>query len=345
MRVTHFALMSPHRAGLYGTVKDLIQGERFAGINAEFVDYGLNGEGRERLLSDEWLSTVHWQNALGADLAVRHTAMPKKITKTIPFLLALHGRPVNTFLLSYQEGRKKQIIENLYEAVDQKMFRGCLCFWEWNARIWRQLLSPHPVYCVNAPVNLGFFTPHGTRYQFSGEYDFRVLVADMWREDSCPVTALYKALDAAAVIKERHGLRVQVNALGVPQRARELLELIRAKSGNEFLGEVLPLVETPEYLFRSADAVLSGTNIASRIVREALACGTPVISLDPNPEYDAYLPDYHAGEQDLSGVMMRVFETPREATRMRARAYAETHFSLKRAGEQAKEIFQKVLSS
>jgi len=339
MKIVHFALMSPNQAGLYGTVKDLIFGERANGIEADIVDYGFDGKETERILEDDWLKCVHWQEALRSDLVIRHSAAPKAVTDAVPFMLALHGRPINTFLLSFQYGRKNPIIEAIYQASELKMFRGFISFWDCNTRIWREILSPSPVYQVPAPVDLQRFTPEGKSHRFKGDYDFRILIADMWREDSCPVTPIFKAFEAATFLEKTTGIRIQVNAVGVPKRAMELLALIQKKSNNHHLGEVLPMIKNIELLYRGSDATLTSHKVSTRVVRESFACGTPVLTTDSNPDYQPSVRDNNLAEAIIS-LMTR----GREITRVESRIYAETVFNPIKAGAIMKLLAQTVLN-
>lgn len=341
MRVIHFALMSPNQAGLYGTVRDLIAGERRQGISAEIVDYGYDGKDEERMLSDGWLSCVHWQEALRCDLVIRHSAAPKAVLDVTPFLLALHGRPINTFLLSFQYGRKFPIIETLYQATERETFRGFISFWPYNTRTWRELLAPWPVYQVPAPVDLERFSPEGKKHRFSGDYDVRVLIADMWREDSCPVTPIFATLEAAATLAKTTGLRVQVNAVGVPKRGRELLTIIREKSRTAHLGDIYPMVGNIELLYRASDVVVTSAGVATRIVRESFACGTPVLTTAAAPDYRPSVPINGGGT--LADAIITLMATERETRRRESRAYAETVFDRNRAGAVMKSVFEQVL--
>jgi glycosyltransferase involved in cell wall biosynthesis len=342
MKAAHFSIMAPNRMGLYGTVKDLIKGERFHGVNAEIVDCGFDGTPECRMLEDGWLKTVTMESIMNADIVVRHSAVPQSVTNKIPHLLALHGRPINTFLLTFQD-RKNPLIETIYEIGESKNFKGFLCFWRKNARVWESMLPGMPVYQVPAPCDLERYTPEGKTHTFTGEYDFRVLIADMWREDSCPVTAILKAVETSASLFASMGVRLQVNALGTPKRARELLEIIRTKSKTNCIGQIYPMVENPEVLYRAADAVITLHGLATRVVRESLACGTPVISMDPAPEYQAYTPAYHEGIPDLTGVITRIMMKTKEERKQESRRYAEVTFDPNRAGAVMKSIFERVL--
>ncbi|MDO8716407.1 MAG: glycosyltransferase [Dehalococcoidales bacterium] len=342
MKAAHFSVVAPNRMGLYGTVRDLIKGERFHGIDAQIVDYGYDDKEESRIITDDWLSSASVESIMDADIVVRHSATPRSVTDKIPHLLALHGRPINTFLLTFQD-RKNPLIETIYQIGEQKNFKGYLCFWERNTTVWRALLPDMPIYQVPSPCDLERFTPEGKTHKLKGEYDFRILIADMWREDSCPITGFIKALETAEKISTITGARIQVNALGTPKRARELIELIRVKSRNQYIGEIYPMVENPEVLFRAADAVITSHGLATRVVRESLACGTPVISLDPAPEYLAYTARGHEGELDLTGAIGRLMMKTREERQIESRRYAEATFDPARAGARMKEIFERVL--
>lgn len=339
MRVAHFALMSPNLAGLYGTVKDLIAGERYHGVDADIIDYGFEGREEGRMLEDGWLKCVPWESALQADLVIRHSATPKSVTRKVPFMLALHGRPINTFLLSYTEGRKNPIIETLYQATQEPMFRGFISFWPHNTRIWQEILRPFPVYQVPSPVDLERFSPFGPRHSFK-DGDFNVLVADMWREDSCPATPFFNALEAAARLESKTGIDVKVNIVGTPPRARELLKLIKSQTKSRHMGEIFPMVANIELLYRAADLVYTSHVIATRVVRESLACGTPVMTCEAKPDFLPSRPT----DVPLPDAILQFIRQGRGGTRRESRAYAEAAFDNKKAGAAMKTVFEKVLS-
>ena len=342
MKAAHFALVTPNRAGLYSTTKDLIKGERACGVDAQMVDFNFNNSHDVRIVKDGWLESVSLESIMDSDIVVRHSTTPTSVTNNIPHLMALHGRPINTFLISYQS-EKSPIIETLYQAAERKNFKGFICFWKGNTQTWAELLKPHWVYQVPPPVDLEKYSPEGKIHTWSGDYDLRLLVADMWREDSCPVSVVFRSLLTAVEMYKKNGVRVQVNLLGVPKEAREQFELIRTRSKNEFLGKVWSLVENPELLFRSADAVVTSHGLATRTIRESLACGTPVITLDPNPEYNGYHPRYREGESNFVSILETIMRKGRETTRQESRKEAEISFDANRVGRAMKTVFEEAL--
>jgi hypothetical protein len=46
MKLAHIAIVTPHRAGLYETVRDLVAAERAAGVDAVIVDPNTQNEDR-----------------------------------------------------------------------------------------------------------------------------------------------------------------------------------------------------------------------------------------------------------------------------------------------------------
>ena len=201
MKVAHFGAYAPHQSGQYGTIKDLISAERSVGIEAEFVDYGFKGEPNNRVgMVDGHIKTVSIEWALGADIIMRHSAVPPAVEMSgIPVLTALHGRPESSSILElYGE---LPVITEILKAKKKPTHAGFLTFWEENVSQWSAIMGGEKVAYVPSPVNLSEYKDIKRDYFFNGKGGSpNVVIADIWRQrrDITP----FNAIMAAAVFKD-----------------------------------------------------------------------------------------------------------------------------------------------
>lgn len=309
MRIAHFGYFAPNQSGQYATVKDMIRAERQAGMDAQFIDF--NGQSRIGL-KDDWLETVNMDFACEADWIIRHSAIPKKIRdlgrKTI---LALHGRPENSFRLE-DYGKNPVISEVLDSKAD-----GYITFWSELTYQWEAITGKR-VRFIHAPVDLERFNPEGFRHKFSPSGSPNILICDMWREDVTP----FNVIMAAAYFTEHLCPTAKVHVYGMPTtRAFSKME----EKG--ILGEVLPLVQNIETAMRSADIMVTPQVIATRSVREAMACGLPIVAGGGNA-YTLYRHD----PRDIEGFARQILrcwhDLQKWDLRGTARKIAEREFRL-----------------
>lgn len=262
-KVAHFAQFAPTQSGQYATVKDLIQAERKAGIQAEIVDFGYAGKHESRIgLKDDFLESVNMDYAKDCDLIFRHSCLPEKVKKwPVPKVLCLHGRPESSFLLEHRD-----IVPVISEILK---FKGPLVtFWDefafhWHAMTGRKVLP------LTAPVDLDKYNPDGYRHEFKPSGTPNIIVCDMWREDTTP----YNVIMAAAYYVLNYNQNAKVHVYGMPEtKAFDVLKKLGV------LGEVYPAVDNLETVYRSADLLVTPHVIATRVVRESLASGLPIVA-------------------------------------------------------------------
>ncbi len=98
-------------------------------------------------------------------------------------------------------------------------------------------------------------------------------------------------------------------------------------------------------IYRGADIALSAHSVASRTVREALACGCPIVAGSGN-KFTPYTADPN-NRSEFVAAIARCIKDIKESpgiTRIAARQMAEKEFNLKQAGNAMKEIFEKILN-
>lgn len=278
MRLAHAAIATPHRCGLYETTRELVAAERSLGVDARIVDPlphedGARGEDRGVPIADfEW--------AAEADLIVNHSGFdntPLEHTEQ-PVLHVAHGRPLSTFMgersgqapgLTWQTQRK---------ARDR--YRGAVTFWPEYEPYLRNIWRPKPVATVPPSVDLEYWSPADSDYDFSGRRgEYNVIMTDPWsREDAQP----YHCIHAFALFRQIvPGARLHIFAWDGNRKAVTGLTNLLGDGG----GMMTRWVTNLRYAMRAADMLITPHRIYTRSIREAMACGLQVVSgRDEHPE-------------------------------------------------------------
>ncbi len=269
MKVAHFGVFAPYASGQFETVRDLIKAERIVGIEAGFIDYGADGNPASRVgLKDEGLESLPIDWAENADLFVRHSAIPKEIKNNIPIITALHGRPENSLLLEHYG--KSSVISEV-----RKLKTSFITFWEEFVFQWKCMLNGNggDLFYVSPPLDISRYEniePHLFADDENGEPN--IMIADLWREDVSPFNVLMSAI----YYKEHFNKKAKIHIYSVPKGKGFDFLLDLKKSG--MMGEVKPHIRGLESRYASADIVLTPHIIATRIIREAMASGLPIVA-------------------------------------------------------------------
>jgi len=338
MKVVHFADFNPNASGQYETVKDLIKAERHAGINAEFVDFGHKNKPESRIgLKDEHIETVNLETIKDADLILRHSDIPKVVKEAgIPIVLCLHGRPENSFLLEYYDG--PPIISLVNSIKNDPRYKGFITFWPEYIFHW-SLLSGNKVHYVPAPVDCEKYNCNGKRYDLkekSGKPN--IMIVDRWREDSTPFNLLF----AAKRFKDKYCKDVKVHLYGIPKGKR----IGFINSLHDIFGDVSMPVKGLEYVYRSMDILITSHNIATRVIREGLASGLPIVA-GSGCKYTSFTADSRDTEAyaDKINECWESVKVNSKMARTMAINYAQGQFGLKNVGKCAKEVFTQIINN
>ena len=111
------------------------------------------------------------------------------------------------------------------------------------------------------------------------------------------------------------------------------------------LGDLYALSPDMGDKYRAADILVTPHVIATRVVREALACGLPIVGGEGNP-YTGWT----ANPLNTDGFAEKINECwnyvkeHKQEMAIRCRKIAETNFNLKQAGKAVKKVFEKIIS-
>ena len=342
MRVAHFARFVPNLSGQYATVKDLIKAEIQQGIDAGFIAIqsgpGFEG-GAGMARQDDWMKTKKMDWAESADIIVRHVSVPSKFVYSgkQPKLMCLHGRPENSFLLGVYSPN------DVYNTVfcEKKTWDNFVTFWPEFVFHWTKLLGEesHRLNYVPAMVDLETFSPEGERRDFAENSGSpNIVIADQWREDTTP----YNVLHAALYFRDYYCPTAAIHVYGI-RKHRAMLNLVRRLRGPGYLGQTKGACNRMEQTFRAADIVVTPHVIATRIIRETMACGTPLVA-GGGCSYTSYNADprnteLSAGE--INKCWQDIKTNPQLGKDFRIRA--EKEFSLEQTGKAMVKLFERML--
>lgn len=326
MRVVHFARVTPKMCGLYETTRDLVAAERALGIDARILDSYATVEDRGVPIGD--VSCVG-----AADVIVSHSGLGRLAKIDKPVIQVLHGRPESSFLLEQQN--KVPVLSIMSKLSTDARVKKFVTFWPEFVDHWAMLIPREKLVVVPPPVDLKAWSPDGPKgYQFGGKRGgVNVVIADMWREDKTP----YQAVVGFANYAETHeDARLHIYGLNGPRKGLDVL--LGKLDARGVLGEVKGMIDGLANVYRAADVVLTPHRIATRSIREAMACGCPVVgsSLQCAPSLFVYNPEDPAE-------YAAALESSTIATRQTPREVAKEQFDSAKTAEAFKAIFEDII--
>ena len=347
MKIAHFAVFSPNQSGMYATVKDLILAERLVGIDAQFIDYTINAQNAtySRVgLFDKEICTITPDWAYKeADILVRHSTMIEPITQMgKPIIMTMHGRPEYSFMLEHS-GQTPVMKIMVNHEVDTK-YAAYITFWEEHIPFWNLIIPKREIDYIPALVNLKRINPDGEKYPF-GNFagNPNIIVADMWREDITP----FPMIMAATKFRQKYCKTAKLHMFGLPPATKGFsLELSKRLQNSGLLGEANMIVPHLPAVYRTADILITPHNIATRIIREALASGCPIVA-GTGCKYTPYTADPRDPESfaDQIAVCWQDIQNNRKEIKLKTRKMAEDSFGYKAAGLAMLNLSEKILKA
>jgi len=344
MRIAHFAQFTPNRSGMYGSVRDLILAERRQGIDAQFIDY-LPAEKSQQEhsrvnLQDGEIVTVSPDWADTADILVRHSMIPGIISRLgIPMVMCLHGRPEYCMTMEYL-GRAP-IIEIVTKGAVNPRYVSFVSFWSEHIPLWKTMIPEREIDYVPASVDLELFNPKGDKYNFGDNGGSpNIVIADMWREDVTPFNVIFAALR----FRNKYCPDARVHIFGFPpEQMPPMRELKRRLKNTEGIGLIEHITPNIGNVYRSADILITPHNIATRVIREALACGLPIVA-GSGCRYSTFTAD----ARDCNAYAHQInrcrtaLKTDRKL-KIQCRELAEKEFNYENAGKAMLDVFNSIL--
>jgi len=323
MKILHAAAITPHQCGLYETARELAAAERAVGHDARLID-------STKAHVDRGVPTGNgWNFIRECDVIVSHSGPSAEMRESKkPVVQVRHGRPRSTFLIESSGGGN--IYTYMRKMRDDPQFVAWVTLWPEHKAYWELLLGKE-VYVIPPPVDLETFTPEGpTGYKWHGRGgEINVVIADMWRKDKDP----FDVVNAFALFAKTHkGAKLHV--FGNTQHMKAWPTLKKCLEERNILGQAPGHVTGLANAYRAADMLITPHTMATRTVREALACGCPAVTgNEAQPDHP----------EDFARAMNDVLLANRATVRASARARAEREFDPKMSATALLEIINGIL--
>ena len=214
--------------------------------------------------------------ALGADILVNHSGYDNTPLEKShhPVVHVAHGRPRSSFLSETQG--KTPIYSYWYAKAKDPRFKAVVTFWPQHVPYLKVMMPLKPVSYVPASVDLTAWTPDGPKgYGFHGKKgNVNIVLTDAWRDDVDPFIPLNRACLFAREIGN-----TKIHVYAKPEGAKKgWTALLRRIQDDGNLGEVTGWLKSGlDHVYRAASFMLTPNEIDTRSVREAMACGCPVV--------------------------------------------------------------------
>lgn len=276
MTSAHITVVTPGRCGLYETTRDVVAGLRARGVDARLVDptraqNALHPTGTE----DRGAPFADLAWALTADVIVNHSGLGKELEASPqPIVHVAHGRPRSSFLT--EASGSTPIYAYHYAKNRDARFKAIVTFWPEHVPYLQVMFPDKRVAYVQSSVDLAAWSPDGpTGYTFHGKKGrINVVCTDPWREDVDP----FVAVNAFAIwAREMKDAKLHLYAAHGEKPGWK--SLLRRLADDGTLGEVQPWVSGLAHVYRAASCMVTSHVIATRSVREAMACGCPVVTI------------------------------------------------------------------
>lgn len=264
---------------MYETTREVVAGLRMNGIDSRMIDIPsankLFPQGYPQTL-DRGAPIADMDWACEADVIVNHSGYDgTPLQKTDqPIVHVAHGRPRSTFLGEKNGGTP--VYSYHYRQNGDPRWKAVVTFWPEHVKYLEVMLPDKPIHHVQAPVDLSAWTPSPTDYDFHGKGGaINVVCTDAWRDDIDP----FLPLNAFALLARKHpGMKLHLYAR--QGKSPGFDAIIRRIQDDGNMGELMGWTKGLQEVYRAADVLLTGNTIDTRSVREAMACGCPVIRVD-----------------------------------------------------------------
>lgn len=320
MKVAHVCIVTPGRCGLYETARELVAGLRDLRVDSRLVDVPaankvypngyLGSVDRGAIMAD-----MGW--AVQADVIVNHSGFdgtPLQGTNQ-PVIHVAHGRPRSSFLCE-SKGSTKIYTYHYNKNFDDR-WKAVVTFWPEHSKFLKVMFPDKMVYDVPASVDLSYWSDGESDYDFHGNKgDINVICADPKRDDNDAFEAM-----SAFALWARTKVNAKLHLFGAPEDMAGYTPILTRISKDGNMGLIHRWSNKLREAYRAADFAITSSGIDTRSVREAMACGCPVVQLDPllkgfERDFDDALVASRAETRELAVSRFNPVETARQFKRV-----------------------------
>jgi len=283
------------------------------------------------------LTTSAHEESQDADIIMAHTAMPLEwLGKDIPIVWVLHGRPLACF--RHERLHPKSNAYSILTAIaGWDRVKYLVTFWPSHAEYWKAFVPESKMVVLDSPpVDTDRFSKEGDVHTFEKPGKINIVLADAFREDVDLFEIAHGAIAFARKNKD-----VKFHFYGLNRDDKVFGYVLQALSNVGGLGDVVGRVRHIETAYRAADIVLSPHVTTTRIIGEALCCGTPVIAAKGNlhATRTATMSDPNSIEQSISTLCKDIRDSS-DWVKERVKS-AAGQFSLSRYGQNMIQLYRK----
>lgn len=267
MKIAHTVRYSPGKSGLYETTREIVSAEIAAGHDSRAVDPRVDTEREDRgvsFVSRDWMEE--------ADILVNHEGVGRNPDRLPPIVSMLHGKPEYCFAMEHYQGIMLWRTVAEFVASDRV---GAFVTWEQNIPGWELLVPREKLFSVSPCVDMEFWSPVGSEWDYASEHK-NIVITDRWR----PTKHSFGLLAGFARYADENP-DVKLHIYASPQAPGGPLDsVLRGLTKRGILGEVRGEVSVDDLraIYRTADLVLTSDGGTARTIREAMACGCPLVT-------------------------------------------------------------------
>lgn len=338
MKVTHLLNFNPHQSGLYETARELIQEENRLGLNARFLD--TNGY-YHSYLEDRGVRSCNVKFLESSDVVVMHQLVATEILQAIkrPIILVLHGTPRDCLWGEIYEGTGSH---SLIMRLGEDPRFSFVTMWPRHKVFWDNTLPR--VDFVNATVDTSRFNPSVEPYKFRGSSigSPNILFGDTWRIDKKP----FEILHAFKIFKKWYPTaRIHLYCRDT-RHAKTWNSFITKLTGmdDSYLGEYEGMILDFPNVVRAVDFVVTPQRDGTRVIRESLAIGTPVVAASDCP-HTPYKADFYYPERFAEAMRScwKAIKTNKQAVVDECLETVERDFNITKAAESMISVMERRL--
>lgn len=346
MKICHFVSLPkkeelekglPGVSGLTRSIRELLEAELEAGVDAGVCNYQNEPGGDAVKLWGQTVQSKPWSWALDADANVMSAIPPLGLFQRLPRKVALlHAIPFYCFMK--EAGGRGASMTAVYTLL--RKCEAALCWSEYEAEYYR-LLSEKPVHVLTRGVDLEYWSPQkGQKFRWHpcavGMDVGRMMLKQ-------PFTLLFAVKQA-----QRRIPQLKLNLFALEKEKQAVWDFLVAKLNMEIIVEnmVFGLWPEPREIYNGADMLVSPAQwgLVSRVAAEALACGCPTILLEGQDDKPASAKcfDSPLSMSDAIVDLWERIESDPKGEKRKARQIAETHYNIKNTASELVELIKEL---
>ena len=275
-----------------------------------------------------------------ADIMIGHSGFPNELQNLDkPYIMCMHGRPRSSFLLEVLG--QYPIYSGYVGLNEQKRIRKFVTFWAEHNPNHELLVDANKIAFVPPMVDLDVYNPVGEKAPLMNPNKFNILIADVWREDTDP----YDVVHACHIFCLKHPeARFHMFGCKPTEQLGPWRVLLGKIKMHNTIGTHVAMVQEMPSVYRAVDMVVTPHRIATRIIRESLASGVPLVAADgcPYTPYKAPVWDYERFVKEMERCYEDI-KLNRDKVKARMRELAMKYFNPDNSGAAMSKVIEDTL--